>query len=258
MFEKLLALILHAKSGVVAAVLVAGTTTLVVSGTVTPESINLKLTPTTTNAPELVAKLASKTEDVDKDEHKNEQSCADAAHARNDALHTLQMDWQTQRKALAALKLTVKEKNLRPDQVEKVLEKYGKLIDGSRRDTQKAIQQLVGFKSDDEDKNDEHADNTNNDQHANTDVNKDEDKNDEDKSDDADKNESPGTSTPNAKPCPTVDATALAKLVSDANDKMKGFVTAAATDLSKLTPAAPRAKGEESNQKHDGEHDDSD
>ncbi len=243
MFEKLLALILHAKSGVVAAVLVAGTTTLVVTGTVTPENINLTLTPTATTSPTtspsstpnssplLVINLSPKASEKVKHAEKP-QSCADAAHLRNDALKDVKAARDKARHDLDTLKALAKSKGLREEQYEKVLETAKESIDKARETADEAIQDLVSFKSEE-----------------NEDENENED-NDED-----DMKQAPGSATVSAtpKPCPTVDAKTYKPIVELAKTQMQKAVDDATAKLATLTPSTKKVGDKKHDESQDGD-----
>jgi hypothetical protein len=182
MFEKLLALLLHAKGSVVAGLFVVGTTGILVSGTINGENVNLTIQPLTSptatasatatatatpllshGTPTPVAASATATP-VNGDCEKN-------SHARNDALKALQAAWEKSRQDLALLQMVAREKG-KGDQAEKALSAAKKAIDSIRRDAAKKIQAAAHLdkscaKSDDDtdvevdeldgDKNDDHA-----------------------------------------------------------------------------------------------------
>ncbi len=235
MFEKLLALILHSKSALLAGVFVAGTTGLLITGTVTPEQVNLTLTPVTasgspTGSPYTVvlSRNSESPTSATTSPHKGkEQACADQAHIRNGFIKDLHTAWEKARKSLAALRKDARSKHLRPDQVEKVLHEAREAIDDARQDAQKAIHEAVSFRHDDDD-NDKDNDN-----------------------DEDDLKQSPGSGTVSAhpKPCPTVDKTKLAKIVAIATGQMTDAVNAATTQLATLSPATPKSKEQNKDKK---------
>ncbi len=240
MFEKLLALILHAKSGLVAGVLVVGTTTLLVTGTVTPNHVDLTLTPVTasaspsgslsspaTSSPAVASPKASeKAKAAEKP-----QSCADAAHARNDAIKDVKAARDKARHDLDTLKSQAKSKNLKSDQFEKYLETAKKTVDEARETAQKAIQELVSFKHDEDEDEDEDEDN-----------------------DEDDMTQAPGSATVSAapKPCPTVDEKTYKAIVDLAKTQMQKAVDDATAKLATLTPSTKKTDDKKHDEHQDG------
>jgi hypothetical protein len=177
MFEKLLSLLLHAKGGAVATVLVLGASGALVTATVENGLTTVTLTQpsttttgsqtttggstttTTTTTDPVILALFNNTKKEGASEPATGNGCSDAAHATNEQVKRVNDAYKTDHAAVQALSKTAPK----TDEAKKLVKDADNKIKGFRQEAVKAIHNL--FKSDeckgndDEDKADENKDN---------------------------------------------------------------------------------------------------
>jgi hypothetical protein len=151
MFEKLLTLLLHGKSALLAGALVAGTAGVAISGTVNGVDFSLTAKPaasaspaantaaTPTPSPLTNGTVLSPSTPTNKTSTSGDSAsnCSTAAHARNDAMTAARVVWTEGRAALALL---VEAADKAKGEDKKDVESFRKAIDQARKDAQRAIQ----------------------------------------------------------------------------------------------------------------------
>jgi hypothetical protein len=230
MFEKLLSLLLHAKGGALATVLVLGASGALVTATVEnglttvtvtqPGTTTGGSTTTTTTDPVILAlfgntKKNGSTEPEGSTEPATGNGCSDAAHATNEQVKRVNDAYKTDHAAVQALAKDA----AKTDENKKLVKDADNKIKGFRQEAVKAIHSL--FKSDECKGND-----------------------DEDKDEDNDDNEGSTTGTTNATTSTTTTTTTVAisgtdaKAIADAAIKaMDDEVTNLKTKLTAPTAA---------------------
>ena len=151
MFEKLLTLLLHGKSALLAGALVAGTAGVAISGTVNGVDFSLTAKPaasaspaantaaTPAPSPLTNGTVLSPSTPTNKTSTSGDSAsnCSTAAHARNDAMTAARVVWTEGRAALALL---VEAADKAKGEDKKDVESFRKAIDQARKDAQRAIQ----------------------------------------------------------------------------------------------------------------------
>jgi hypothetical protein len=209
MFEKLLSLLLHAKGGAVATVLVLGASGALVTAsvenglttvTITQPSTTTTAATTTTTDPVILAlfnnsKKNGSTEPEGSTEPATGNGCSDAAHATNEQVKRVNDAYKTDHAAVLALSKDAPK----TDEARKLVKDADSKIKGFRQEAVKAIHEL--FKSDECKGND------------------DED-NDEDENDDEDEGSTTGTTNGTTSTTTTTTTVAIsgtdAKAIADA------------------------------------------
>ena len=171
MFEKLLSLLLHAKGGAVATVLVLGASGALVTATVEnglttvtitqPSTTTTAGSTTTTTDPVILAlfnnsKKNGSTEPEGSTEPATGNGCSDAAHATNEQVKRVNDAYKTDHAAV----LTLSKDAPKTEEARKLIKDADSKIKGFRQEAVKAIHDL--FKSDEckgSDDEDEDADN---------------------------------------------------------------------------------------------------
>jgi len=231
MFEKLLSLLLHAKGGAVATVLVLGASGALVTATVENGLATVTITQpsattgsntttpggstttTTTTTDPVILALFNNTKKEGATEPANGNGCSDAAHATNEQVKRVNDAYKTDHAAVLALSKDAPK----TDEARKLVKDADSKIKGFRQEAVKAIHEL--FKSDDCKGND-----------------------DEDQDEDNDEDEGSTTGTTNGTTSTTTTTVAIsgtdAKAIADAAIKaMDDEVTNLKTKLA--APTAP-------------------
>jgi len=169
MLEKLLSLLLHAKSGAVATVLVLGASGALVTATVdngmttititqpgeTTESSTTESTTTTTTVSEAILALFTRTSaEDDPTPTATAKGCSDEAHERNEQMKRVNEHSQTARDAVSELA----EDAPRTSDARKLVKGADKEIRDLRRDAVKAIHATFDCDKDDDEDEDENQD----------------------------------------------------------------------------------------------------
>ena len=247
MFEKLLSLLLHAKGGAVATVLVLGASGALVTATVenglttvtvtqpsTTSNTTTGSTTTTTTDPVILALFNRTKAEEDPTGTATGNGCSDAAHATNEQVKRVNDAYKTDHAAVQALGKDA----AKTDENKKLVKDADNKIKGFRQEAVKAIHNL--FKSDECKGND--------------DEDKDEDENENDDEDNASTGSTTGTTSTTTTTTVAISC-ADAKACADAAIKaMDDEVTNLKTKLE--APAAAPATTNASNATNKGKSDD--
>jgi len=279
MFEKLLSLLLHAKGGALATVLVIGASGALVTATVENGLTTVTITQpsttttgsetttggsttttTTTTNPVILALFNRTKAEEDPTGTATGNGCSDAAHATNEQVKRVNDAYKTDHAAVLALSKTAPK----TDAAKKLVKDADNKVKGFRQEAVKAIHEL--FKSDECKGNDDEDNN--------------EDENDDEDDDNASTGTTTGTTTGNTSTTTTTvaisgtDAKAIADAAIKAMDDevthlttaLAGLTTAPATTNTtktdkaksdnKSTKSDNKGKGHSEGRSHDHEDDD--
>jgi len=264
MFEKLLSLLLHAKGGALATVLVLGTSGALVTATVQNGNATITITQPSSGAAETVAApvavttasnttsnnttvdpailalfTRTKAEDDPTSPATGGNGCSDAAKAINEQVKRVNDAFKTDLQAIEKAR-----KDARTDAAKKAVSDALKAITGIRQDAVKAIHATnasATCKTDDEDVNEQQGDNNDK-----TDANDKNDNNDVDNEQDGEHDDDNGTTTPAAGGAPTTTAPTTPAVVfsGDAKAIADAAISAMAlwvTDVKAAIAAQPAA-----------------